>query len=112
MTGKPGGGGKHNYDHDYLSRPRRHHMPIGGKPLPETTLTALAAAIDSLTPLTPTAAKDHAGWTFTAPAEPKLPTPRNSAWVRNPIDAFVLAKLEEKGFAPAPAATKRTLIWS
>ena len=37
----------------------------------------------------------------------RLPIP---AWVRNPIDAFVLAHLEAKGIAPAPEADKATLI--
>ena len=30
--------------------------------------------------------------------------------VRNPIDAFILAKLKEKGLKPAPPADKRTLL--
>ena len=37
------------------------------------------------------------------------PRVKNADWVRNPIDAFILAKLEEKGIAPAPPASKRTL---
>ena len=35
---------------------------------------------------------------------PALPKVKNAAWVRNPIDAFVLAKLEAKGWQPAPPA--------
>ena len=35
---------------------------------------------------------------------------KNAAWVRNPIDRFILARLEEKGLAPAPVADARTLI--
>ena len=34
----------------------------------------------------------------------------NKAWVRNPIDAFVLAHLESRGITPAPQADKATLI--
>ena len=34
----------------------------------------------------------------------------DAAWVRNPVDAFVLAKLTEKGLAPSPEADRRTLI--
>ena len=35
---------------------------------------------------------------------------KDKAWVRNPIDSFVLAKLEEKGLKPARPADKRVLI--
>jgi hypothetical protein len=38
------------------------------------------------------------------------PAVRNRAWPANEVDAFVLARLEAKGLAPAPAADKRTLI--
>ena len=41
---------------------------------------------------------------------PPVPAVKNSEWVRNPIDAFILAKLDQKGFAPAPAATKAQLL--
>ncbi len=51
--------------------------------------------------------QDH--WSFIAPERPALPKVKNSRWVSNPIDAFVLAKLEEKGLKPAPEADKRTL---
>ena len=52
--------------------------------------------------------KEH--WAFQAPVKPKLPAVKDAGWVRNPIDRFVLAKLEENGLAPAAAADKRTLI--
>jgi len=49
-------------------------------------------------------------WAFVAPIRPPLPKIRNAAWVRNPIDAFILEKLEDKGLSPAPEADKRTLF--
>ena len=49
-------------------------------------------------------------WSFKPVADPPLPAVRNVDWVRTPIDAFVLAKLEAHGLAPAPPADKRTLI--
>jgi hypothetical protein len=52
--------------------------------------------------------KEH--WAFQAPVKPPLPAVRDAAWVRNPIDRFILAKLEEKGLTPAAAADRRTLI--
>lgn len=49
-------------------------------------------------------------WAFQPIQRPPLPRVRNTRWVRSPLDAFVLAKLEAKGLAPSPAADKRTLI--
>ncbi|HEX4227701.1 MAG TPA: DUF1553 domain-containing protein [Bryobacteraceae bacterium] len=52
--------------------------------------------------------KDH--WAFVAPVRPPLPAVKDASWVRNPIDAFILAKLEANGLEPAPEAGRRTLI--
>jgi cytochrome c553 len=48
-------------------------------------------------------------WSLIAPRRPDPPAVRNAAWVRNPIDAFVLAKLRAVGVEPAPEADRRTL---
>ena len=39
-----------------------------------------------------------------------LPKVKTTAWVRTPIDAFILAKLEAAGLEPAPAADPATLV--
>ena len=49
-------------------------------------------------------------WAFQKVTKPQPPSPKDSAWVRNPIDAFVLAKLEEKGLRPSPPADRATLL--
>ena len=49
-------------------------------------------------------------WAFTRPERPALPTVRNSRWVRNPIDTFVLSKLESHNISPSAEADKATLI--
>ncbi len=49
-------------------------------------------------------------WSFTPLAETTPPPVQNTAWVKSPIDAFLLAELEKQGIAPAPATDKRTLI--
>jgi hypothetical protein len=49
-------------------------------------------------------------WSFQPMRVPAVPKVKGRAWVRNPIDAFVLAKLEAKGLRPAPSADARTLI--
>ncbi|MGH9800330.1 MAG: DUF1549 domain-containing protein, partial [Blastocatellia bacterium] len=49
-------------------------------------------------------------WAYQPLANPELPKVKNSAWVKSPIDAFVLAKMEEKNLTPAPPADKLTLL--
>jgi hypothetical protein len=49
-------------------------------------------------------------WAIQTVNKPAIPKPRNAAWVKNEIDAFILAKLEEKNLTPAPPAGRVTLI--
>ena len=48
-------------------------------------------------------------WAFMSPVRLKLPSLQREEWVRNPIDDFVLARLEAEGLQPAPEADRRTL---
>lgn len=52
--------------------------------------------------------EDH--WAYITPRRPKLPKVTNKKWVKNPVDTFVLAKLEENGLEPSPGTDKRTLL--
>ncbi|WP_235934725.1 PSD1 and planctomycete cytochrome C domain-containing protein [Candidatus Laterigemmans baculatus] len=54
------------------------------------------------------AADEH--WAFQAVAEPPVPVPERSDWVRTAVDAFVLARLEAADLEPSPEADRRTLI--
>ncbi len=49
-------------------------------------------------------------WAFRTVEDPPVPEVRQNAWVRKPVDAFLLAKLEAAGLQPAPPADKRTLL--
>ncbi|WP_425618349.1 PSD1 and planctomycete cytochrome C domain-containing protein [Anatilimnocola sp. NA78] len=49
-------------------------------------------------------------WAWQPLKEQPLPTVKNEAWIRQPSDRFVLAKLEAAGLSPAPPADRRTLI--
>jgi hypothetical protein len=49
-------------------------------------------------------------WSFLPLRRPQLPDVKSAAFVRNPIDRFVLARLEHEGLRPAPPADKVTLI--
>jgi mono/diheme cytochrome c family protein len=52
----------------------------------------------------------RAWWAFQPLARPEPPAVGDAAWPRNPIDRFILARLEGAGLAPAPEADRRTLI--
>jgi mono/diheme cytochrome c family protein len=49
-------------------------------------------------------------WTFKPAAKPTPPAVKNEKWGRNPIDRFILAKLEQENLSPSPEADRRTLI--
>jgi hypothetical protein len=49
-------------------------------------------------------------WSLQPLAQVQPPTVRDAKWVRNPIDAFVLARLESTGIEPSSEADRRTLI--
>src|SRR3569833_1450163 len=52
--------------------------------------------------------KEH--WAFKAPVRPALPEVKDRDRVKNPIDAFVLSRLEKEGLEPSPQADKTTLL--
>src|SRR3954447_13619837 len=49
-------------------------------------------------------------WAYVPSTRPELPAIRQQQWVRNPIDRFVLARLEQDGLQPSPEADKATLL--
>src|SRR5439155_12191334 len=90
-------------------------MPLGsGSPLPAEELEILKKWIQAGAPWPTNYAvakrSEPAGWSFKKPQRPAVPHAKQGKPVANPIDAFVLAKLEEKGLRPAPPADKLTLV--
>ena len=81
-------------------------LPAAHPNLPAAAGAVLAAATSASAPAT-TAAR---AWAYTQVSKPALPAVKVKAWVRTPIDAFVLAKLEAKGLAPSPDADRATFI--
>jgi len=79
-------------------------LPALHPPLPSTATTAILAAA------TPASAATARAWAYTPVSKPALPAVKTRGWVRTPLDAFVLAKLEDKGLAPSPAADRATFI--
>jgi mono/diheme cytochrome c family protein len=87
-------------------------MPLKRPPLPTEQVEALRAWIDSgaEAPAGEIASIPPRHWAFLSPQRPSPPTVRNRAWVRNPIDGFILEPLERDGIAPSAEADKVTLI--
>ncbi len=54
-------------------------------------------------------AKYEKHWAFVVPKRPALPQVKNETWARNPIDWFVLARMEAEGLQPSPEADRYTL---
>jgi hypothetical protein len=79
-----------------------------GLPFSPGSLVAQKAEAAHEKPKSPADAKSF--WSFQPVKRPDLPRVKQAEWVRNPIDAFVLAKLDEKGFSPAPPAAKIQLL--
>src|SRR5690606_32465164 len=82
-------------------------MPPGSK-LSDAEIAHLTRWVEMGAPWGADAADTGKGgqtwWSFVPPTRPSVPQVKNSEWARSPIDAFVLAALEEKGLEPAPAA--------
>ena len=73
------------------------------KPLTEQEVATLRAWIEQ-------GAKWRSLWSFNAPVRPAEPAVQNRGWVRNPIDSFILARLEKEGLKPSPEARRDQLL--
>src|SRR5262249_44270174 len=51
-----------------------------------------------------------AHWSFQSPIRPPFPQVHHATWIRTPVDAFVLAKLEAERLSPSPPADPATLL--
>ncbi|HEU0119213.1 MAG TPA: DUF1549 and DUF1553 domain-containing protein [Bryobacteraceae bacterium] len=85
-------------------------MPKSGPPLTAAEVALLekwigAGAVDD----TPAGFNGSVWWSL-APLSAARPPAISSPWIRTPIDAFIIAKLQEKGLTPSPEADRRTLI--
>src|SRR6185437_13500743 len=66
--------------------------------------------IETITTWVAQGAKWEKHWSFLPPKRYPPPQVKDAAWVRNPIDAFVLARLERENLRPSPEADRETLI--
>ncbi|HKQ90260.1 MAG TPA: DUF1553 domain-containing protein [Blastocatellia bacterium] len=92
-------------------------MPMGGAPLTPAQIALIRRWIDEGADWpeneqsairNPQSAIKH--WAYVKPVRLALPRVKNQSWVRNPIDAFILARLEKEGLRPSPEADKASLL--
>jgi hypothetical protein len=76
---------------------------LGAHPLPPRDVELIRQWIEQ-------GAKWQNHWSFIPPSRPALSRVKDQAWVRNPIDAFVLQRLERDAMHPPPEASRSTLI--
>ena len=100
------------------SKPR---MPYKEPPLDAGEIAAIRAWIDAGAP-GPAEAKAEATapakaeatapkhWAYVKPVRPAVPSVKKPDWVKTPIDAFVLARLEQEGLSPSPEASREALV--
>ncbi len=77
--------------------------PYSGRKLTPAQIETIKNWIDA-------GAKWETHWAFVTPVRPDPPAVQDTAWVRNPIDQFVAAKLQKEGLHPAPETDKPTLL--
>jgi hypothetical protein len=86
-----------------LRMPRSQGGKAAGQPLTDREVSLLRRWIDQ-------GATWQKHWSFIPPVRPAVPTVADREWVRNPIDAFVLSRLEREGLKPSPEAEPSTLL--
>ncbi len=89
-------------------------MPQKAPALPKEQIELVRAWIDQGALWPEAAANPEAKlerhWAYVKPVRHDPPRVKNAWWVRNPVDAFVAEKLEEKGLKPRPEAPKHVLL--
>jgi hypothetical protein len=90
-----------------LGQDGKPRMPMGFAPLPDALIFKLRSWIDAGADLGEARRARH--WAYAPPRRPELPKVKARHWVRNPIDLFVLARLEKEGLSPSPEAPRESL---
>ena len=88
-------------------------MPLNRPPLAETEIALLRAWIDQGAQAPgrrDPASRAAAHWAFVPPRRPAVPEVKRTDWARNPIDRFILARLERERLEPSPEADRATLL--
>ena len=80
--------------------------------LPHSLVRGPVAAVENATdpPERKVTPEDREHWSYQPIRNPTPPSVKNEAWIRTPIDRFILARLEAEGLSPAPRAGQRDLL--
>ncbi|HZU25752.1 MAG TPA: c-type cytochrome domain-containing protein, partial [Bryobacteraceae bacterium] len=108
----PGNSAGSRIIHRVLGQGNEPRMPFGRTPLSDAQIATLRRWIDEGAHWPDALAGEPAAkhWAYVKPVRPPVPGVHNQKWVRNPIDAFVLARLEKEGLSPSHEASRETLI--
>lgn len=94
-----------------IGLPRGHDevMPVVGDPLSMKEVTSIRQWIADGSPWPDDfVAATH--WSYVAPTRPNLPAVSNPDWPKQPVDHFVMAKLDEVDWQPSPTADRSVLL--
>ena len=89
---------------------QRISAPLAGYRMPFNRPPLTANQIETVRRWINQGAQWQSHWAFIAPEQPELPAIANPSWPQNPIDNFVLARLDQEGLSPSPEADRATLI--
>jgi hypothetical protein len=110
----PGNSADSRLIHRILGKTGEQRMPLGREPLGSRETAILERWIDSGAEWPAVAGDDDAAvekhWSYNAPKRPAVPTLKSANLVANPIDAFILSKLQENGLSFSPPASREALI--
>lgn len=84
--------------------PKRHMPP------PDSGKKLNAAQVETLRSWVAQGAPYAMHWAYVKPTRPALPEVMDKTWPRNPVDRFILARIEQQGLKPSPPADRATLI--
>ncbi|HWY75679.1 MAG TPA: DUF1549 domain-containing protein, partial [Verrucomicrobiae bacterium] len=93
---------------DLVSTPNARSRLLAALTFAAVCLTSIQTIGGAEASKSKVAARDN--WSFKAPIRPELPAVKNQKWVRNAIDRFILARLEEEKLEPSAEADRVTLI--
>jgi len=86
------------------------HDPQEVMPPPKSNKKLTAAQKETLRRWIEEGAPFENHWAFVKPTRPALPAVKNPGWIKNPVDAFILAKLDALGLTPSAEADRQALI--